>query len=189
MTDKNYRQRFKGPIEGFVVNYIQKHLWRVNRLVDVDDLMVDAQRLYFECFDRYITKGRVDNPKWFMALFKVSFINYFNAISNEVTKQKGIRNFTELSNEDSDFSLDDYIKGFDSNWGELIIKVAESPPEVKEVLAVLLEMPLEDVLALDKEWKDTGKRNVDGNEYICSLLGKDHKQINLVQEVKNYFLT
>jgi hypothetical protein len=183
-----YRQRFKGSVEGFVVNFVAKNIWRVSKLVDREELMQDARTLFYECYDRYILLGNVDNPAWFMSLYKTSFINHFNAISNKVSKLKLVNNFSELSTDEKEFSLEENSYDVDYNLGELMVKIIEAPPQIKEVLSALLDTPLEEMLLIEKNWKEKGKRKLDGNDFICTLIGIDPTENDMVKEVKDYFI-
>ena len=65
--NKSFIPKWRGPVEGYAVNQIRKLLPRVNHSHDPDDLYQIAFEVYLFCKQRY---KAVDNPAWFMALYK-----------------------------------------------------------------------------------------------------------------------
>lgn len=179
---KTLRLPFKGPIEGFAINYTRKNEWRLKGHVLVEDVLADAYKVYAECFERY--GGVVDTPEWFMSLFKRSFINYFNAVSNYTTFLDKVGGLDALLSEDPD--LQETI-GADKNLGELVIKISQAPDAVKKVVEFLIDNSAHHK-AFEAVWLAQGKKKVGGNEYLCRALGYNPRKVDLVSMVHNYFI-
>lgn len=79
------RKRMKGPvklsfvprwnaaIEGHAVNLVRKFYPKLAAEHEFDDLLQEAYIVFMRCKERYA--GKVDNPRWFMALFSRSLFN------------------------------------------------------------------------------------------------------------------
>lgn len=176
---KTLRFSFKGPIEGFVINYLKKNEWRLKGVVLKEDVLKDAYQIYSECLDRYGEK--VDTPQWFFSLFKRCFINYFHSVSSYATFLYNMESLEDITSEDVD--LQSYI-GVDNNLGELMIKISRAPIEVRQVI----DLVIGENKIFESTWKKQGKKKVDGNEYICKALGYNHKKIDLIAMVYDYFI-
>jgi DNA-directed RNA polymerase specialized sigma24 family protein len=61
--------QWRGPLEGYAVKTIHKMLPRLFPTYEFDDLYQEAYTVYLLCVKRY--SKAVDNPAWFMSLFKV----------------------------------------------------------------------------------------------------------------------
>ena len=177
---KKLRFPFKGPIEGFAMNYTVKNKWRLHGHVSIGDVMSDAYKVYMECLSRYA--GSVDAPEWFMALFKRSFINHFHAISKSATFLDSVGRLDDVLDTDPDLSR----YGSDSNLGELLVKLSQAPLDVRQVLDFLIDHNSARE-ALEHTWRAQGKKKVDGNEYICRALGYNPRKVDLVSMVYKYF--
>lgn len=85
------KRRFKfvptweGPIEAWAIGYALTNVWRVQPEHDVDDIMQEARILFLRCRELYWPN--VQEPKHFMALFKMAFTNKIINLSNRRTRR------------------------------------------------------------------------------------------------------
>lgn len=184
LTDRKqkYIPVFEGPLEGFAVNYITKNFWRVDsNIFDREDLLQEAHCLFLKMKGMY---RKVDNPKWFMALYKVALINYINKLSNTKTERFGVEIFMEEDISDS------HVIGIHKthNEGEMLSLLEKAPPEVRAVLSLFLEAPRELLEKITESWKNQGLRKAEHNRHLGALLGYDSDQVDLIQSVRDYFL-
>lgn len=175
-----YIPKFEGAIEGYVVNFLSRNFWRVEGYIEREDLMQEARCLFYKLQRRY---SYVDNPAWFMSLFKVAFSNEFHGLSNRRTERMS---FEACSIDDVD-SIMDWVSNED-NQGLVFVLVEQAPEEVRAVLSLLASAPMELLEEVAGAWKAQGRRKVEGNSHLCELLGYDPKETDLVQDVLDYFL-
>lgn len=176
----NLRMPFTGAIEGYAKNLISKNMWRVKDAATMDDLMSDAYRIYLQCVDRY--GSIVDNRAWFMSIYKTSLINHIHAISKYSTRLDNMVNLPDLA-----VHIEDYL-GSEYGYGELLVKIAQAPDEVKRVIDYLLDTSYEKEL-MDDAWRKLGGKKVEsGNEYLCRVFGYNPARKDLIAMVYDYFL-
>jgi len=176
--------KFKGPIEGFVVNYLRKNMWRVSRYLEHEDLMQEARVLFLKLKERY---SEVDgmNDRWFMSLFTRSFSNVITNISLKDSKASVEISYGTTSDESDEVLTHlENLVGDVENGGWYSIILQEAPEEVKMVLSVLMNCPAE---VLDSVQKSLGVRGGSiNNRVLCGLVGLDPKKWDLKQKVLNY---
>ena len=180
---------YKGPIEGYVRNFVGRNFWRVCRHREYEDLVQDSHVIFLKLKEEY--KDTVDNPQWFMSLFMRSFSNHVTNISILDT-----RNSVEITescifsstDEDSGISEDAFynLTGETENAGYLKVLLMQAPSEVRTVLSVLLNCPAE-TLELVQNALTRGK-DVAGNIALCKMVGQDPKYVDLVEKVRQYLL-
>ena len=71
--------RWPGPIEGHAVNTVKSFYPKLCAEHEFDDLMQEAYIVFLRCKQRY--SGTVDNPSWFMSLFRNALRNKLINIS------------------------------------------------------------------------------------------------------------
>jgi len=71
----------------------------------------------------------------------------------------------------------------------LLVMVEQAPEEVKAVLNFYLNTPQEKIKTCEAYWNKTNRRKIDGNDYLCEILGYDSNCINLVDRCYEYFCT
>jgi len=111
----------------WLLKTVQKNYWRVPKWYEVDDLVQDGFLHYLRVLRKY---QEVRNPAHLMALFKVTFCNHLNDLSNRktwCTECNGIDEFAEVL--------------FSEGWGEILKVIADAPPEIKRALHVLIIKP------------------------------------------------
>ena len=68
----SYNPVWKGPIEGYAVNYINANMWKLQATMELPDAVQEAWLVFEKCATRY---PDVDTPQHFMALFKTALRN------------------------------------------------------------------------------------------------------------------
>lgn len=177
----NFTPEFKGPIEGFVVNYITKHYWRVARTIPREDLMQEAHVVFLRCKRKYTN---ATEAKHFMALFRTAWLNHFTDLANEDTKERVVYSSTP---EDGGIELDRV--GELRNDGELAVRLRQAPAEVRLVLQLFLNAPQELVDLALNSWQGIGMRKTGGGvPKINRLLGLPD-ECDIQKLMKEYFTT
>ncbi len=76
-----------GPFEKWARNYVNKNHWRAAHVFgSEEDSLQECAAVFARCLRTY--QGKVDNPAWFMSLFKISVINEWNTVSIKDAHQR-----------------------------------------------------------------------------------------------------
>lgn len=117
-----------GPIEGRAVNVVRSFYGQFAEHHEFDDLMQEAFLVYWRCRKAYI--GKVDNPKWFMALFQT-------ALRGHLINLLGRRPRYSLGgDEESDLLVED-------NSSYLLTTLQQLPAEMLRALEIAIATPSE----------------------------------------------
>ena len=170
-----FTPHWKGEIEGFVVKFLSKNMWRVSKMMEYEDALQESYVVFLGCAEYY--RGKVDNPAWFMALFKRSLFNRFNDFSRKAYCLGSEVQYTEAGYD---------LHKTENSLGEFQFKLEQAPAEIKQVLEVLFGSPQE-VLNQYKNWRRIGRKGEASNKFLCSLISADPGKINLVKQLKEYF--
>lgn len=173
-ASKKYVPEFDGVIKGWTVNFLTKNVWRVERIMTIDDCLQEAQLVFLRVSRTY----KVTEAKHFMALYKTSWTRRFNDLSDE---NSAVRDNEVLSAKDA-MPLDRV--GDLANEGELRVMLRQAPREVRMVLELILRAPQEVVDIVFAGWRKDRQR---GSERINAMLGLPLEQDTL-QRVEKYFL-
>lgn len=157
---------WKGPIEGFVVNFLHKNLWRIANTHTFDDAMQEAWCVFLRTAATYPT---VETPQHFMALFKRSWINEFNDLSNSATAVRA--EVTEVVTEVDEDDWTREVIGDLDNDGALAVMLRQAPREVLMVLNLFLNAPQELLDLAMAAWKKSGRKMADGDTAVERMLG------------------
>lgn len=122
---------FKGPIEGYVVNFLKRNYWKVAAHHEFEDLLQEAYFKFLVVKEKY---PEVIDPPHFMALFKTSWKNHFTVLA---AKQAG-----DLSIIESDLLgvrtlqqiQEKHGKAAAYNGGPLAVLISTAPIAVKALL-------------------------------------------------------
>lgn len=79
---------WKGPIEGWTVNFTAKNLWRVAPLYEFEDLIQDAYTVFLRCVRAY---PEVFEPAHFMSLYQRSVMRHVIDLSNCRSAERQVR--------------------------------------------------------------------------------------------------
>ena len=170
-----YKPTFAGPIQGWAYNYAAKHLWRVSRIMEWEDLQQEAYIVFARCAKNYRT---TDTPQHFMALYKTAWTRAITDYSKADTKYRSfVEEQTDASGE-AVYQLTDCL----DNDGQLATKLRQAPSEVIAVLHILMRAPTELMELAHSCW--ITKLRV--NEHVSKILNIDPK-LNVLKITEDYF--
>lgn len=121
----NFIPEWNASIEGYTVNYIKKHLWRMRNKYEFEDLYQEA----FLAFDQVKTKyPHIRTPQHFMAMYKIRLFHHFCDLGNDL-KKKTHTCFCELG---EDLDAPDCESGleascFSADDVELVLQMQDAP--------------------------------------------------------------
>lgn len=175
-------------MEGYTVRIINKNLWRFVDVMAFDDAYQEAYIKFLELRAKYY--GKIDSPRWFMALYKTALARRITDFANQSNRFRRQVCFTDLGDTmGSDGRLVPYqelLLGEGDTGAVFEIKLEEAPAEVRQVLSLLVHGRVDLLDAISETWLDSGKRKDCGNQFLCKLLGYDHRQVDLVGRVRDY---
>lgn len=155
---RKFLATWEGPINGYAVNYVNANLWRLYNRYNFDELVNEAFLVYCKVSITYANK--VDNPKWFMALYKTALSNRMHDLS------KTINQLVE--------DCEEPYKGSSlvtSNDGYLEVLLNQAPSEISSVLSLFINAPQELLDLAFSSWKSNGGKKITGNRFLSSVLG------------------
>lgn len=167
----SYLPEFKGPIEGYVANYLAKNLWRISATHDRDDAMQEAYIVFLRCAAKY---PLLDEAKHFMALFKTAWSNEVADLSTKATRARKSVSLTDLARVDDngdEVPTSHEAVGSTDNEGILGMLVKEAPSDVMLVINLFLNAPAELMELALETWKQGGKHNAGGERHVEKMLG------------------
>lgn len=179
-----YKPAWKGPIEGYVVNFISRELWKVQATMERGDLIQEAWLVFDRVEKKY---PGVDAPH-FMALFKTAWSRHFTDLANADTKQRTamVPITARKDDEGQDMAIREPVGDLE-NDGVLATLLRQAPREVLTVLQLFLSAPQELLeIALDS-WNADSQRPGGGSARINRLLGfpTDYDAVGAVREYFN----
>lgn len=178
----SYKPEFKGPIEGWTVNFCKKSMWRVEGSMEWADVMQEAYIVYLRCCSKY---PDIDTPQHFMVLYQRAWVNQFTNFANADTKLRALVSENVLSPAESGASFESV--GELMNDGHLALMIKQAPSEVRMVLNLFLSAPTEILDLALSDWKQDQRRKTGGSAKICRMLGLP-ADLNVIQMVEEYFL-
>lgn len=138
-----------------------------------EDLVQESHIVFLKLKRTYT---EVDNPKWFMTLYKTAFTNRINDLSNKKTRSVPESLECDMG-EDTDLSNWCHNNGNDGYFQVLLDQI---PQELRTALNFLdgcNERIYEEIRAQTKA----------DNEKLCSWMGLDAKKVNIFAKTKRYF--
>lgn len=79
MDTKTYEPVWPGIFENWSRAYIARNHWRVSHLYDYEEAVQECALIFARCCNYY--RGEIDNPAWFMALYKRAVANDFHTFA------------------------------------------------------------------------------------------------------------
>lgn len=158
---------FKGPIEGYVVNFLKKNFWRVAATHDREDIMQEAHLVFLRVASRY---PMVETPQHFMALFKRTWANEFNDLSDRATLARQLVSEHLFEEGEEETWQRDAVGDLD-NDGALAVMVRQAPREVVMVLNLFLNAPQELLELALTTWRKNGNYKAEGDKAVAKMLG------------------
>ncbi len=180
-----YSAKWKGPIEGWVVNYLVKNFWRVERTQQRDDMLQEAYLVFRKVESAY---PDITEDKHFMALFQRSWKNKFTDFANADTADRvnyGLQEVSPGGEGYGDSQEREFIGDCDHDGG-LAVMLRQAPSEVTMVINLFLNAPQEILDLALTSWRDTARNGSGGNSKICRMLGLP-EELDVVRMVEDYF--
>lgn len=173
MSAANYRHSFKGPIEGYVVNFLLRDLWKLEPTHGFHDALNEA----WVVFDR-VAKAYPDvEDKHFMALFKRAWSNHVVDLAKKATRQRDEIPVSAIVAESV---------GERHNSGYLHILIKQMPSELAAVVRLFLSAPEELLKEVTGTRRATKKRQI-SNAMVSTWLGLPAGS-QPIDEVEDYFI-
>jgi hypothetical protein len=175
-----FKRRWKGPIEGFVVNFAKLNAWRVQPAMDEMDLYQEAWILFNKCVEYY---PEVE-PKHFMALFKTALHNRMTTLAQLRTRRHEV---TECASELQDAhitTLEDIPSAFvvDEMLSDAEVRMMlEDAPDLIKTLIRHLGADAE--TGHKKRSKRNGRVRETAGELLARITGKAYNA-SLMQSIK-----
>lgn len=182
VTKSDFTMAWKGPLEGYAVNRLKREQWKF-RGYEWEDLMQEARVVYADCLIRYA--GTVDTPQWFISLYKQAFKTHFADLSTKCSRGPE-PHLVHIMSEEDDFSLVPDMPDAGAITYEFLELIEKAPSDVAVVLSLLFSAPSEVLEMAEQAWRCQGRKKVEGNAFLCSMLGI-HPPRDLVARVSNYF--
>lgn len=182
-SSTEFNPAFKGPVEGYVVNFMNKNYFKVARTLERTDVMQEAYLVFMRVASKY---PEVEAPQHFMALFKTSWYNHFTNLANADTASRVMVQAISYTTDDGNELETEYLGELD-NEGYLSVLVREAPSEVLQVLNLFLSAPQELLEQALGSWKGRDKRcRAGGSARICKILGISPER-DVLKIVEDYF--
>jgi hypothetical protein len=174
--------QFEGPVEGYVVNFLAKNQWRVEKMQDREDSLQEARLIFWRCRVKYPDV----EDKHLMALFKTAWGRHFIDLANKATDASFLVFDSSRGDSDDEAPKIDTAGDLD-NDGMLVLMIKQAPREIQTVLSLFVSAPAELLELATEAWRRGGKKNAEGNRMINRCLGvpEDHDTIG---NVRRYFL-
>lgn len=186
----SYSPEWKGALEGYTVKVLNRNFWRFSDVMEFDDAYQEAYVKFLELCSKY--KGKINSAKWFMSLYKTSLNNRVTDFANHSDRMKRQVSFTALgdiiSPDGELLSYQEALPGSTDLERELQfqLKLEQAPPEIRQVLVLLVRSRPDMLAAISDSWTDRGKRMEGGNQFLCNMLGYDAKTTDLEGAVRQY---
>ncbi len=175
---------FKGPVEGYVVNQLSRHYWRVRATMEWDDVMQEARVTFLKVSMTY--PGVED--KHLMSLFKTAWSRRFTDMAEADTASRVVVYEYTMSDDDSEAASFDPVDTGISGNPILALMIEQAPSEIKTVLNLFLSAPAELLELATSAWRAGGRKNAEGNKMVNKLLGRPANMDSL-GNVERYFLS
>lgn len=170
---------WEGAIEGWVVNFITKNVWRTKPAYDWCDLYQESYLCYDRCVHMY---PEVVEAPHFMRLVQVTTLNRITDLANKRTKRREVP--MEVGDEDSTMCLLDMVPnnmlGISDYENEEWKVMKDSPQLLRRLVRVLTASDV--VLA----YRVVGGIRETTNELLCRLVGVDSTRRDLVGYLRSY---
>jgi hypothetical protein len=136
-----------------------------------------------------------DNPKnsdikWFQFIVGRAFHNHIFSLASRHARHVEV-NVSALAPAGVETAVDiiwDKVCPPQDEEASLMVKLAEAPKEIKQLLQVLVDDAVDGFrwTRYGRRWSQ--RRRETTNEYYCRLVGLDPKQVDLVAQIEQYFL-
>lgn len=164
--------RLDSIMHGWIVNTAKRNIWRIPNWYDLDDLIGEGFICYAVCNIKY---RHVRQTRQFMKLVQTTFRNHITDLANERT----------LSPEEVSVPPDSPLLVRAEIGDALLLTMLNQLPKELQVLITRLIGGTD--LPRMKRYKN-GVRET-SNEYLCRLMGVDHKYVNVLEIFKEHVIS
>lgn len=131
---KKFQPQWEGTFENWSRNWVNKHFWKVQHIhCTKEDSLQECALIFARCVKSY--NGKLDNPAWFMALYKTAVARDWITFAQKESQRRDI----ELAHA-ADLT--------DGNYGPLITHLRLCAAEIRDVMGMLASAPNEVCAAL-----------------------------------------
>ena len=166
--------------EGYAVNFLREHYWKVQHLFTWEEALQELRAKFCQCREKY--KDVLDGPNHLMGLYKTSC---FNWLVTHARKDTDFREFFDVD-ADADAMLNYRNPSESDNEGIALVMLSNVPKDIAQVFSILATAP-EEVIEMVSLAIRTNKKSRIANKTICSMIGEDHKSLNMIQRIRSYF--
>ena len=178
---KQFKPMFKGPIEGFVVNYLRRNFWRLEATMEYEDVLQEAYVVFLHVAKTY---PDIKEAKHFMALFRTAWTNRVTDLSLQDSKRRENEAGYDDGDQPGEYTRD--VLGELDNAGALTVAIKQAPEEIRRVLSLFLNAPVELLDLASQAWKSRGRKKDHGNAMLCQMLDFPNGT-DVVGIVEDYF--
>jgi DNA-directed RNA polymerase specialized sigma24 family protein len=177
----DWRPLWGGSFEAWAKKYVGKNLWRVNKQFAHEDAMQECVLIFLRCAKLY--EGKIDNPAWFMSIFKISVINDFNTFAKRDSRMRQAEAMAAHAYEPRHH--------IEFSQGPLMAIISKGSEELKQVLKVIVESPSEFVGLLLQDAKIEMRDNAEPlpqeaaiSRSLCRLARTKNVRSDLLSELR-----
>lgn len=144
-----------------------------------EDLVQESYVVFLKLRLKY---KEVDDPRWFMKLYKTSFINYLNDLSNKRTREGLEICEADLYSDNEEGTSNVFLnaEGEKDNSGYQYVLAEQMPSDVRSAVSILLN-------CREEIWNYACKGDNASNSLLCSWIGIDAKKVNIIAKTKDFF--
>jgi hypothetical protein len=147
--------------------------WRVRHLYDNDEALQECALIFVKCRNKYAQAygGRIDNPKWFMSMFKLWVRCDFDTFALRDRRVRDAQSNYEGTHRQQE----------DIEQGEafLFASLVSASEELKQVLVIITKAPSEFLALLLAESDD-----ISWSRRLSRLSGIKNVNLNIVGELR-----
>lgn len=162
--------------KAWLYKYAKRNYWRVAAWIDFDDLVQDGYNAYYETRMRY---PKAVEPAHIQSLFQLVFRSKIEDLVRANTKQID----TARSDIVEIYEPTQVLKTNVADFNAMIVK---APDIIKQAILLITERANE-VLAKPFTTDSRGHRET-LNERLCSFLKLDPKDVDIVSDMRAYFV-
>jgi hypothetical protein len=175
----DYKPEWKGVFESYSKAWTAKQFWRVQHVLGShEDSLQECAMVWSKCAATYT--GKVDNPAWFMALFKVALARHWHSLACQDTANPN-RYINQYRHDETQVQ-DEYMSGqVEHHHGFVACIWHNMTDELKQVFFLLQNAPSE---VLDIVFNDVTDAQL--NKKLCRLL-RFSTNTDVVAELRQLF--
>lgn len=176
-----FRPVWAGSVEGWTVNYINRHLWKLQPDWAFDDVYQEAYIVFMDCVDRY---PHVVDPPHFMSLYSRSISNWIIDEATRRTKKRTVFSpQQEVAADGEGVDIFDLVgtSRDESDYLLMCLSAEMGPEPVKRVVEHLK------INGGAPSRYGSGKRQTT-NEWLCGIAGVDPESLDIVSLLKSFLL-